>query len=468
MLKRMLSVLLLAALVCSFAACGGETGEPVSSNIPADSVSADTDALYESKNGDEGDTDDKKVYVTPPVYENSGFTAAYEYKSYEKADSYLTSELKDLLEEHAGKEVWYTVFVDVYKSKLTAGDPSEEVDEAFYDKAIDFAASAGATNIRSATGASDRAIDSHHCYYMDVKEETLYAMLKHGNYSIALARPRTGDYNDSVTDYLTRLLENAEDGATFDVWVLTEADTYIAESFEGKAVSTVTSTYMSVMQSCYYYMNKDSIATPITHPDKRLNLSNIAEWGEDADFACSLAYARLGSIAGLGYSYCGGERLSLDGVALNPDILLGTEELKTLSLVGEKKESSYGFLEQVGEYMDAYMEDIISRAGIGAKISHSDYIDIAAASANEEYILPNGAPLPARRLSRYVVSHFPAMNELRGTLRWSIIPSFEAKSLTKEEIIKLSEDERIRAIYSTASEGATLTLLPVSGYTPWV
>ncbi|MBR6594048.1 MAG: hypothetical protein IKK83_02540 [Clostridia bacterium] len=85
MLKRILSVLLLAALVCSFAACGGETGEPVSSNTPTDSVSSDTDALIDDKskaeseaentestsesndNVEESDTDDKiGGYLKPP------------------------------------------------------------------------------------------------------------------------------------------------------------------------------------------------------------------------------------------------------------------------------------------------------------------------------------------------------------------------------------------------------------------
>ena len=89
MLKRILSVLLLAALACSFAACGGETGEPVSSNTPADSASVDTAEPSAEESGEEinGSTDgeeseDTAVHLQPP----EGVDVVYGQR-YEKDDS---------------------------------------------------------------------------------------------------------------------------------------------------------------------------------------------------------------------------------------------------------------------------------------------------------------------------------------------------------------------------------------------
>ena len=144
------------------------------------------------------------------------------------------------------------------------------------------------------------------------------------------------------------------------------------------------------------------------------------------------------------------------------------EQKNFLSIAPENKDESYRLLNGISDYMDKYIKDITDKAGITAKINGNDYIDEAMSTANDNYMLPNGNPLPARRFGSYVVSLFPSIYETKNELHWAVIPGFEALSLTKSEILKLAEDDRIRAIYSTSADGSNLTVSHQSGYTPWV
>ncbi len=410
-----------------------------------------------------------KVYVTAPVYNGDNYSDGFEYTSYEKYDSYITEELLSLLEEHRGEDVWYTVFVDIYKTDETAGDPVEEVDEAFYNQALEYARSAGAENVISAKTSADRALDSYHCYYMDVTEETVYKMLAHGNYSIALARPRTGNYALSVTDYLTRLLENADEDDTFDVWVLTGADTHPREGFEGEIYSYQLSAYMHYMAAAYLSMYHDEINVDFARPDAEYNLSNVSQWGEGLSLEKTLIYERLSSISKLGYNSNAAAELYYDGVDLNPKNKLGNApNPNILSTAEGDRETTEAFLNGVAAYTEEYMNDIITKAGIAGKINTNDYIDQATSMAGGSGLVTATSDLTAERIGRYLVSTYPALYGSREMVCWYIIPAFEAVSLTKAEILKLAEDDRVKAIYSTAPEALTVTLLPVSGYTPWV
>ena len=406
-----------------------------------------------------------KVYISAPIYEGEEYIKRYTYIFHEEYNSYITEELTNLLEEHKNKDVWYTLFVDVFKDGTT-----EKTDEAFYSDALSYVESAGAENIRSASDASDITIDSDRCYYIDAQEETIRKMLEYGNFSIALARTRVGDYNNSITDHLTTLLENATDEDTFNVWVLTAADVYNYEMFEGETVTYQVSSYISNMQSAYYSMYFDSICTTFAQTNSNQNLTNIDKWPEKFSIERTLINERLSSIANLGYNADKSEQLYYNNLLLNPNRSYNetNEQKNFLSIAPENKDESYRLLNGISDYMDKYIKDITDKAGITAKINGNDYIDEAMSTANDNYMLPNGNPLPARRFGSYVVSLFPSIYETKNELHWAVIPGFEALSLTKSEILKLAEDDRIRAIYSTSADGSNLTVSHQSGYTPWV
>lgn len=405
--------------------------------------------------------DDGKKYVSCGGHTTDEAADKYTYIKAENETSYITEELMTLLEEHRGEDVWYTVFININTEEV-GGDADEE----YYNKALEYAESVGAVNIVSAVDASDRAVEANRCYYMDVQESALNALLEYGHLSIAMAHKRVGEYANSVTDHLTTLLEEADDDAVFDVWVLTNGDVSGYEDFNGKTVNYQRSAYMTWMQSSFYAMNS-SIHKSFTYAVEANNLTNIDAWPTELSFSNTLINERLNSISLAGYNCDGAEKLMLDGQILNPDIRNG-EKYNMLSIDEENKEQSNAFLSAVSEYTDSYMEGVIDGAGIAEKVNGNDYIDQAMALSDENGTLPDGNLLPAKRLSRYVVSLYPATYEAKGELHWAIIPAFEAKGLTKEEILKLAEDDKVRAIYSTDQNGTVLSILNLSGYTAWV
>lgn len=151
----------------------------------------------------------------------------YEYIiAVKEGDIQLSDEYYDIKKEYEKIKPYHDEAIEIYKNiNDIENDSIEKYIKILKEEKIEYAKTLGATNIRPVVETSEiRCIDEY-VKYMNLSEDMINKMAERGGYMFKLALPdRVEGYSRKITDYLSVLLEQAEDDEEIHIAVVSVMD----------------------------------------------------------------------------------------------------------------------------------------------------------------------------------------------------------------------------------------------------
>lgn len=389
------------------------TEEPVASETTEETLPEETSDPSLSE-----DSGDGLIYA--PLLFGEEFVEGFSCGRYNDTGAYTSSVLLGLLEEYQGQDVKYRLFVEV----MASGNSNIEA-------AFKFIEESGAEDIEAVPNYADIVAWSVNCRYLSADEAVVYKLLENAELAVTAAPPkRVKGYSVAVTDMLTVMLSRAEDDDEFTVWVETTADyknnylKFLRDSFENYCVA------------------------------KRLDFENHESWSypknwqtDEGAFIVLMTWKMYANAYNL-------YRRDVMGELYYGGVNMANPPEDAVYAFQNDPEGATRAMEELPQVVEAYMNGIIEKAAIKDKVNLNDYTVLVG---DTDYAIHH------KKIGQYVLTG--------GTVedRYLLCPllGFEA-TLTKAEILKLAEDENIRAIFSADIGAALYSPAPYPGwYTSW-